>query len=69
MYYYSEEEKTRSDGLSAQFLCRDKINDMAVNAQSVCLSRPLMLLFRCGPQMFIDIFQDNGERLENSKDN
>ena len=63
-----EEEKTRLDGLSSQFLCLDEIDEMAVNAQSVRLFPP-MLLFRCVPQMFIDIFQDNEQRLENSKDN
>ena len=48
------------------FTPRYEINEMAVNAQSVRLF-PLMFIFRCGPQMFFDIFQDNGQRLENSK--
>ena len=48
------------------FASRYEINEMAVNAQSVRLF-PRMLIFRCGPQMFFDIFQDNGQRLENSK--
>ena len=43
------------------FAPRYEINEMAVNAQSVRLF-PLMLIFRCGPQMFFDIFQDNGQR-------
>ena len=48
------------------FASRYEINEMAVNAKNVRLF-PLMLIFRCGPQMFFDIFQDNGQRLENSK--
>ena len=49
------------DYLLNSYASRDEINEMAVNAQSVRLF-PLMLLSRCF-QMFIDIFQDNKQRL------